>query len=273
MKFKKLAVFVAVAIILTACGKKGNGENMKKDEKPQTKTEEKAEIHVQAAASLTDAMDEIIKNYKSSHEGVEILANYGGSGALQTQIENGAPASIFFSAATKQMDALQEKGLMDDASRVDLLKNEVVLIKKIGTSVKVKDFNDIANDTVKTIAIADPASVPVGQYSEEIFTNLGNWEDVKAKMVQSQDVRQTLDWVATGNADVGTVYKTDAMIEKDKVEIIATAPEGSHKQVLYPVAMTKEGTKSEAVKEFFEYLKSDEAVKVLENYGFSKNAN
>lgn len=229
------------------------------------------EVIVLAAASLTDALNEIITNYGKLNPDISVKPSYAGSGALQAQIEEGAPADIFMSASPKQMDALQEKGLIREDTRTDLLQNEVVLIKPKDGKAEITGFEDAANDTVTKIAIADPASVPVGQYSEEIFTNLKNWDDVKKKMVMSRDVRNTLDWVASGEVDCGTVYKTDAVLEKDKVEIIASAPENTHKNVVYPVSMIRGSEKNSASEDFFKYLCSDEAKKVYENYGFSVN--
>lgn len=283
-----MVIFLLCAILLPGCGggnKVGGngGENSVKNNAaennaaPAVEEGEKAgeeftgEVTVLAAASLTDAMNEMIELYNESQPKVQVNPSYASSGALQAQIEEGAPAHIFLSAADKQMDALEKENLIDPATRVELLRNEVVLIKPKDGKAQIKDFSDIANDTVKKIAIADPAGVPVGQYSEEIFTNLGNWDAVKAKMVMSQDVRNTLNWVATGEVDCGTVYKTDAFTEKDKVEIIATAPEGTHKPVMYPVAMIKDSAEDKAAKDFYQFIISEDGKKVFEKYGFTIN--
>ena len=280
--WKVLVAIGLVAALLTGCGGKnnapkaeGNGANNKaanEQAKEEPKEDEKkleGEVRVLAAASLTDALNEMIELYNKTQPNVKVNPSYGSSGALQTQIEEGAPADIFLSAAEKQMNALEEKGLIDKETRVPLLQNEVVLITPKNGEAKIKGFEDIANDTVKKIAIADPASVPVGQYSEEIFTKLGNWDAVKAKMVMSQDVRNSLDWVANGEVDCGTVYKTDAFTEKDKVEIIASAPEGSHKPVEYPMAMVGEAATKAEAKDFYDFILSDDAKQIFEEYGFN----
>ncbi|MDO5713318.1 MAG: molybdate ABC transporter substrate-binding protein [Tissierellia bacterium] len=280
--WKVLLAIGLCAALLVGCGGNGNNGNNggnnanntgnEKNEAVKTEGKElEGEVYVLAAASLTDAMNELIELYNEGQPNVKVNPSYASSGALQSQIEEGAPGDIFLSAAEKQMNALEEQDLIDKETRVDLLLNEVVLITPKDTSAKVTGFEDIANDTVSKIAIADPASVPVGQYSEEIFTNLGNWDAVKEKMVMSQDVRNSLDWVANGEVDCGTVYKTDAYTEKDKVEIVASAPEGTHKPVQYPMAMIGDSASKEEAKDFYDFLLTDEAKAVFEKYGFNVN--
>lgn len=239
--------------------------------KDKSSEEAKTEpIYISAAASLTDAVNEI-KTMAEEELDCEIIANYGSSGALQTQIEEGAPVDIFISAGEKQVNALEEKNLIDTKSRINLLENEVVLITPKDSKLKIEKFEDILKDDIKKIAISDPTSVPVGQYSEEIFTNLNMWDEVREKMVQSQDVRQSLDWVVSGNVDCGTVYKTDALLEEGNVNIVATAPEGSHSPVLYPMAIIGDSGKKTEVEDFYNFLKSDVAKEVFEKYGFVVN--
>ncbi|MDO5714978.1 MAG: molybdate ABC transporter substrate-binding protein [Tissierellia bacterium] len=269
---RKAIIFTVISLLgitmLTACSKDrekiGNAS-------PTDDSKDSVEISVAAAASLTDAINEIKDLYEDKHENIIIQPSYASSGALQTQIEEGAPVDIFLSAAEKQMDALEDKNLIDKDSRIPLLKNEVVLIAPIDGNAKIEDFKSLDNDDITKIAIADPASVPVGQYSEEIFTNLGNWDIVQSKMVISQDVRQSLDWVVQGEVDCGTVYKTDAYVEKDNINILASAPEGSHKPVIYPMAILKDSKDKVEVQEFYEFLSSDTALEIFENYGFVVN--
>ncbi|CEM61155.1 molybdate ABC transporter substrate-binding protein [Treponema phagedenis] len=252
MTRKILLTILTVIFLFTACN-----ENKRTEEK---------EIFISAAASLTDAIKEIIDIYKKDNN-IEILANFAGSGTLQAQIEENAPCDIFFSAADKQMNRLEEKNLIDKNSRFELLENEVVLITP-KDSKTILTFKTIQDSDVKKIAIADPESVPVGAYSKEIFTKIGNFDFVKTKMVSSADVRQSLDWVVSGNVDCATVYKTDAFIEKDKINILDTAPEGTHSPVNYPIAIIKGSESKTEVQKFFAYLKSDDAKKVYEKYGF-----
>lgn len=226
---------------------------------------EKVELMVSAAASLTDCMNEIKGLYEKENDGITITYNFAASGALQQQIEQGAPADVFFSAGKKQMQALSDAGLMDDSTIKDIVENKVVLITpKDGT--KLASFEELAN--VKQIGVGEPETVPVGQYTAEVFENLKLTDVLKDKLVYAKDVREVLSWVETGNVDAGAVYETDAKIS-DKVEISCTAPEGSHKRVIYPVGMVKESKEADAAKAFVEYLFGDEAKTVFEKYGFS----
>lgn len=266
MKTKKKFILLGclcMLLLMVSCGKKEITEKADTENK-------KTEVYISAAASLTDVINELNDQYEKDHPDVRILTNYGGSGALQAQIEEGAPADIFISAADKQMNAIEEKDLIDKDSRVELLKNEVVLITQKDSKTDIDSFANV-QDKVKNIAIADPASVPVGQYSEQIFTYYGNWDAIKNIMVQSQDVRQSLDWVVTGNAECATVYKTDAYVEKDKVKIVAVAPDESHKPINYPIAVIKKSKDKKEVIEYYDFLKSEGAKKVYEKYGFVVN--
>jgi molybdate transport system substrate-binding protein len=225
------------------------------------------ELTIAAAASLTAPLNEIIANYSTAAPDVKITPTYGGSGTLQEQIEQGAPIDIFFSAASKQMNALDEAGLIDTATRVDLLQNEIVLVVPADLPVKVGSFNDTATDTVEKIALGDPKSVPAGQYAQDTFTYLNLWDKVSSKATYGSDVKQVLSWVESGNVDCGVVYKTDAITDQN-VQIIAEAPNGSHTPIVYPVAVVKAGANQDAAKAFIAYLQSDAAIAVFERYGF-----
>lgn len=226
---------------------------------------EQVELMVSAAASLTDCMNEIKGLYEKENDGITITYNFAASGALQQQIEQGAPADVFFSAGKKQMQALSDAGLMDDSTVKDIVENKVVLITPKG-GTKLASFEELAN--VKQIGVGEPETVPVGQYTAEVFENLKLTDTLKDKLVYAKDVREVLSWVETGNVDAGVVYETDAKIS-DKVEISCTAPEDSHKKVIYPVGVVKESKAADAAKAFVEYLFGDEAKTVFEKYGFS----
>lgn len=244
----------------------------KKDEKKEDAKEgEAVELTVSAAASLTDALNELKGMYENENKNVKITYNFGASGTLQNQIEEGAKVDVFASAAQKQMKALIEKGMVDEADASDLLVNDVVLITtKKRDDLKIEKIEDILNENVKTIALGEPGGVPVGQYSEEILNHLGILDEVKKKVSYGSDVRQVLSWVSSGEADAGLVYKTDALIEGDNVNIVTSAPEGSHKPVVYPVSVLKESANREESLKFIEFLKGDSAIKVFEKYGFNK---
>lgn len=236
------------------------------------KSDLKGEIYVFIAASLSNAMEEIQKNFNEMYPEVEILYNADSSGTLQTQIEEGARCDVFFSAAEKQMNALAEEKLVLEDSIVDLLENKVVLIKPAGQETQVTGFKNITD--AENIALAGD-SVPVGQYAREIFENLGIAEDVeKMEINEGKNVTEVLANVSEGSNEVGVVYATDAASVGDKVEVIAEAPEESLKTpVVYPAGLVenKEATEEdqEAAAEFLEYLQSEEALKVFEEYGFT----
>lgn len=230
------------------------------------------EVYVFIAASLSNAMEQIQKDYNEINPDVEILYNADSSGTLQTQIEEGARCDIFFSAAQKQMDALVEGEYAQKDTVVDLLENKVVLIKPVDGETKVTGFENITD--AANLALAGE-SVPVGQYSREIFENLGITEDVeKMEINEGDNVTKVLAAVAEGSNEVGIVYATDAASVAEDVEVIAEAPEGSlETPVLYPAGMItdEEATEEElaAAESFFEYLQSDEAMKVFEEFGFA----
>jgi molybdate transport system substrate-binding protein len=228
---------------------------------------DKTEITISAAASLKDAFLDIQKLYENDKPGEKLILNFGASGSLQQQIENGAPVDIFISAAAKQVDDLQKKGLLLDGSRVTLVENSVVLIVP-GDSKLKGDFNLLASDSVKKIALGETASVPVGQYSLEIFDSMKIREKVLPKAVFAKDVREVLTWVETGNVDAGIVYKTDALISKGKIIVLASAPAGSHKPVIYPAAIIKDSKHAVEAKDFISYLKSKTGTEIFVKYGF-----
>ena len=232
----------------------------------------KCEVYAFIAASLNNAMEEIQKNFNETYPDVEILYNADSSGTLQTQIEEGSRCDIFFSAATKQMDALVDEELAKKDSVVDLLENKVVLIKPKDGETKVTGFENITD--AKNIALAGE-DVPVGQYSREIFKNLGIEDDVnKMEINEGKNVTDVLASVSEGSNEIGIVYATDATSVADKVDVIAEAPEGSlETPVLYPVGLTVDAEASDeeaaAADAFLEYLQTDDAMKVFEEYGFA----
>ena len=235
-----------------------------------TEVAEETEILVAAAASLKNAYEEeLIPMFEAQYPGVTVKGTYDSSGKLQTQIEEGLEADVFMSAAKKQMKALDEEGMIDSDSIVDLLENKIVLIVPTGSDKGIQSFEDIVK--ADSIALGDPASVPAGQYSEEALTNLGLWDQIQDKTSFGTNVTEVLNQVAAGSADAGIVYATDAASMADQVEVVAEAPEGSLKtKVIYPVAVVKDSANAEVAANFVEFLTTDEAMKVFEAYGFNK---
>ena len=232
----------------------------------------KGEVNTFIAASLSNAMEEIQKDFNETYPDVEILYNADSSGTLQTQIEEGARCDIFFSAADKQMDALVDEDLAKKDTVEDILENKVVLIKPKDGETKVTGFENITD--AANIALAGD-SVPVGQYSREIFENLGITDEVnKMEINEGKNVSEVLAAVSEGSNEIGIVYATDAASVADKVDVIAEAPADALKTpVLYPVGLIEDKEASEddtaATEAFLEYIKSDDAMKVFEKYGFT----
>lgn len=227
--------------------------------------QKEAALTVSAAASLQDVMTEIKEIYAQESKTV-ITYNFGASGALQKQIEQGAPVDVFISAAVQNMDGLEKKGLLLNDTRRDLLSNEVVLIVPRNSEL-ISCFQDLVRNEVKTVALGEASSVPAGKYAQQVLTKLNLWGQIQGKTVLAKDVRQVLNYVETENAEAGIVYKTDALVSS-KVKIASEAPAGSYTLVLYPVAVLKESKQQKAARDFVAFLSGDKARAVFEKYGF-----
>ena len=239
----------------------------------ESKAEAKADlgeqsILVAAAASLKNAYeDELIQMFEEQYPGVTVEGTYDSSGKLQTQIEEGLEADVFMSAATKQMKALDEEGMIASDTIVNLLENKIVLIVPTGSDSKIDSFEKIGD--AASIALGDPESVPAGQYAKEALTNLNVWDSIQDKVSFGTNVTEVLNQVAAASADAGIVYATDAASKADQVTVVAEAPEGSlEKKVIYPVAVVKATAHEDAAKAFVDFLQTPEAIAVFESYGF-----
>ena len=228
-------------------------------------------LSLAAAASLeTVFTEQLIPLFTEQNPWVTVEGTYDSSGKLQTQIEEGLGADVFFSAAKKQMNALVDEDLIDPNSVVELLENQIVLIVPAGSGAGLASFEDIAN--VETVAIGDPESVPAGQYGKEALESLGLWDAVFAKASLGTNVTEVLNWVAEGSADAGIVYATDAAQMPDKVEVVATAPEGSlAAKVIYPVGILAASEQRETADAFLAFMQSQEAQDIFTEAGFVMN--
>jgi molybdate transport system substrate-binding protein len=262
--FYAVAVFAALLLLVSGIC---NQSVAAPPAKPAAGSAPAVTLNVFAAASLTEAFTEIAALYKASAPAVTLTFNFDSSGKLQTQIENGAEADVFFSAGKKQMDALSEC-CIDGATRKDLLVNKIVLIVPKASKAGIKSFEDCMTDKVKLIALGN-SSVPVGQYSEEIFKTLKGWEKVSAKASLGSNVKEVLSQTESASVDCGVVYATDAATSKGGVVVVANAPEGSHAPAIYPIAVLKRTKNAEAAKAFVDYLSSPKAIAVFEKIGFN----
>lgn len=221
-----------------------------------------------AAASLKNALDEIVKAHEATN-GDTVRVSYAASPALARQIENGAPADIFISADLAWMDYLQKKELIRNATRVDLVRNRIVLIAPAGHAVNLKiapDFRLAAVLGRERLAMADPASVPAGRYGKAALESLGVWKSVESRVAAAGDVRAALLLVARGEAPLGIVYSTDAAVEP-KVRVVDIFPENLHPPIVYPAALTAV-SKSSAAGAFLASLSKSPARAVFEKHGF-----
>ncbi|MBS4207140.1 molybdate ABC transporter substrate-binding protein [Bacillus sp. FJAT-50079] len=223
------------------------------------------ELTVSAAASLQDALNEITEIFVEKHPHIKINYNFGASGALQQQISQGAPVDLFFSAAEDKFDLLVEEGLIEKEKGIDLVGNEIVLVVPKEANKGIQQFEELKK--ADKISIGIPESVPAGKYAKQSLENLHIWSELEEKIVYAKDVRQVLTYVETGNVDAGIVYKTDALVS-DKVEIIASADENTHTPIIYPVGVIKDSAHLQEAELFYEYLQSEEALQILEKYGF-----
>ena len=223
-------------------------------------------VTVYAAASLTNAINELDVIYEQKNK-VQIQTSYAGSSTLAKQIEAGAPADIFISADVQWMDYLQKKQLVSANDRVNLLGNRLVVIAPKARPIKLKIDKsfDFARVVQGKWCTGDTKSVPVGKYAKQALTSIGWWDKVSTRLVETEDVRAALNFVARGECQLGIVYATDAAISKNVV-IIGTFPENTHQPIIYPIGLVKKNTES---MKFYKFLQSSQAKKVFKKYGFS----
>ncbi len=226
------------------------------------------EITVSAAISLKNAFEEIGRIYEIQKAGTKVIFNFGASGYLMQQIEGGAPVDVFASAAQKDMDDAEKKGLIAVGSRVNFAANSVVLIVPLKSATAIKSFADLKSKSIGKIAVGNPRTVPAGRYAEEVLTYYKMLDAIKDKLIFTENVRQVLDYVSRGEVDAGIVYSTDAMIRAKETAVVAAAPEGSHKPVVYPIAVVKTSQNSGLAKAFVALVTSPEGKGILAKYGF-----
>lgn len=233
---------------------------------------EQVELTISAAASLTDAMKEIQALYEVKQPAVKLTFNFGGSGALQKQIEQGAPADLFLSAAANNMNALLDQGMIDDEQHVNLLTNKLVVIMPVENTEEVQELSGLKDNRIKMIALGIPESVPAGSYAKEALMSAGLWDSLQSKVVQAKDVRQVLQYVETGNADAGFVYQSDALTSS-KVKVVFPVDPASYTPVEYPIGVIKSTKHSKEAAELYNYLQSKEALDIFIKYGFAPAQN
>lgn len=266
-----LSLVLSMILVMAGCGtaaKDHTASQAADKNTPTSAAAETVELTVSAAASMTEALEEIQEDYKTKYPNITLNFNFGASGALQQQIEQGAPADLFLSAAAKNMEALVEKQMIDANQQKNVLSNELVVVVSADGQVPVAGFADLSKSDIKNIAIGIPESVPAGSYAKEALTKTNFWDSLQSKIVQGKDVRQVLQYVATGNADVGFVYKTDALTS-DKVKVAFAVDPATYTPVEYPIGIVKVTKHRKEAENFYAYLQTQEALDVFEKYGFS----
>jgi molybdate transport system substrate-binding protein len=225
------------------------------------------ELIVSAAVSLKDAFNEIAQ-ISETRDKVKVRFNFGASGALQKQIEAGAPADIFASAGAKQMDDLAAKSLIVPTSRADFAGNVLLLVQPATATKAIASFNDLTKAEVKKIAVGNPKTVPAGEYTEQTFNKLKLLPDIQPKLIYAEDVRQVLDYVARGEVDAGCVYSSDVAKAGGKVKEVTRAPDDSHDPIVYPIALIKDSHNQAAAQKFVDLILSPEGQSILAKHGF-----
>ncbi|NTW76731.1 MAG: molybdate ABC transporter substrate-binding protein [Syntrophaceae bacterium] len=222
-----------------------------------------ADINLSAAASMKDAISELANNFTKKNPGVKFQNNFGASGAIAKQIENGAPADLFFSANLQWMDYLKDKKFMDEKSIRTFAFNTLVFVGK--PDLKVKTIQDVVK--LDKIAIGSPKSVPAGEYAAAAFKKAGIDKQLENKLVMAKDVRACLMYADSGEVSGAFVYRTDAAMAKN-VKILFTVSQELYPRVTYPMGLTTTGSKKVEAVAFYKFLQSPEAEKVLLKYGF-----
>ena len=252
-RLKFLSTLCCLSLLLTGCSSSTDKED------------KSIELNISAAASLKEAMADLEAAYTSKNPEVSFVINYGSSGSLQQQIEQGAPCDLFISAGEKQMTALEEEGLLLDGTNKDLVKNSLVLVTS--NDSEISSIDSLNSDAVSKIALGEPSSVPAGKYADETLTSLAIKDSLNNKLVFAKDVKEVLAWTASGNADAGFVYLSDAL-SSDGVKIVETISEEYHSPITYPVAIIKDSDDIDAAKAFEDFLFTDEAQEIFEKYGY-----
>lgn len=284
-KLTALVLALTLALALTSCV---NGQTTASPTPPQPAPTQSApptskpaaapvELIVFAAASMQETMTEIAAMYKTVAPNVTITYTFDSSGTLKTQIEEGADCDLFISAAQKQMNQLDstadpkvnDKGLdfVLQGTRINLVENKVVMAVPEGNPAGVSSFGDVNTDKVKLMALGN-SDVPVGQYSEEVFSNMGVWDAIQSKITFGSNVKEVTTWVSEGTVDCGVVYGTDAY--SAGLEVVTTAPaEALKSKVIYPAAVLSITKHEDAAKAFLGYLQTADCSAIFEKVGFA----
>lgn len=258
MQKRIFLLFFFVIIVLVGCSNETKEDS--------SKTENQIELTIAAAASVTDALENIKEVFEQEHN-VNITYTFLGSGKLAQQIEHGAPIDVFLSADEAWMDYLQKEQLIIPETRRDIVGNSLVLITHRDRDFSYATIFELHADDFTTLTIGHPESVPAGSYANAVLHQLADWEKIEEKLVYAQDVRQVLTYVTTENADIGIVYETDVYDVED-VKIVTTIDSSLHEPIIYPAAVVADSKEKQAAQTFLEFLLSAEAQAIFTEHGF-----
>ncbi|MGD1900212.1 MAG: molybdate ABC transporter substrate-binding protein [Phormidesmis sp.] len=226
-------------------------------------------LTVSAAASLQDALEAIAPQFSEAYPNIAVDYNFASSGSLQQQIEQGAPADIFFSAGTQQMDTLEEKALIASESRQDVITNRLVLISPITDQQEIANLAQLKTASISRFAVGEFRSVPAGRYAQQVFEQLGLLALLEDKFVFGNNVRNVLAAVESGNAELGMVYATDAALS-EQVKVLVTVPESTHSPIVYPAAVLNNTANAKAAQTWIDFLTTESAQSTFEAFSFGR---
>lgn len=270
---KELIVLLVLLSVFLAIGCAENGsEAVNETGTPTAETpvseQEPETILVSAAASLTEAFTDMESQFEAENPDVNVDFNFAASGNLRTQIEGGAPVDVFASADQKNMNTLTGENLIENSSRKDFAQNSLVLIVPASSTLNIAGIEDLTAQEVERIAIGNPDSVPVGNYTRTALTEAGIWDQLENKFVLAEDVKAVLTYVERGEVDAGFVYMTDAMTaEPGTIEIVTNVTVST--PVTYPIAVVSASDNKEEAQEFVDFVTGEEGQEILEEYGFT----
>lgn len=226
------------------------------------------ELHVSAATSLSNAFKEVAARYEAQYAGTRVLLNFGASGALLQQMARGAPVDVFACADVETMDMAAKQGLVVNGERRDFARNSLVVVVPRDSKTTLKRLQDLGQPAVRKVAIGNPASVPVGRYARHALDSATLWTAVSPKAINTQNVRQSLDYVARGEVDAGFVYGSDAAVMPDRVKVAFEVPLDI--AIRYPIARTTASLDAPEARRFIDFVLSPAGQAVLARYGFRK---
>lgn len=259
-----IASILALAVLVSGCTDIDEDRGQDTD----TKKDHITTITVSAAASLTEAFNEIETVFEEENPDIDVNYNFAGSGTLRMQIEGGAPIDVFASASQSHMNILSNQSLIVEGSRKNFAANTVVLITPVDSELEINEPEDLISDDIKTISIGNPETAPVGKYTVEALKETGIWDELETKALLADDVKQVLVYVERGEVDAGFVYSTDAATaEEGSIEIKATVPTVT--PISYPIAVVSSSEYQEEAQEFVNFINSDEGRTILGSYGFT----